>query len=175
MEMLEGASLKTILGDAKISPRLDQVFLASAPDGYRALFSYGEIFLDPDGDRLMVADRINGAPPKKGGAFILAAPDDLMANREVKALRTIEAISLGRTPGINIIGVGCGDTDLITLEAVSRMAAMDAFVCPPDIAKRFAKYMVNKPILMDLYTLAPPVLKKQNPTLSYRGVEKTDG
>lgn len=172
MEMLEGVSLKTILGDAKISPRLDQVFLASAPDGYRALFSYGEIFLDPDGDRLMVADRVNGAPPKKGGVFILAAPDDLMANREVKALRTIEAISLGRTPGINIIGVGCGDTDLITLEAVSRMAAMDTFVCPPDIAKRFAKYMVNKAILMDLYTLAPPVLKKQNPTLSPAELKK---
>ena len=167
METLEGASLRSILGEAKISPHLDQVFLASAPDGYRALFSYGEIFLDPDGERLLVADRVNGAPAKKGGAFILAAPDDLMANREVKALSNIEVISLGKTPGINIIGVGCGDTDLITLEAVSRMAAMDAFVCPPDIAKRFAKYMGDKPILMNLYTFAPPVLKKKNPKLSH--------
>ena len=166
MEILEGAALKDILGDLEIPADLNQVFLVSAPDGYRALFSYGEIFLAPSGDRLMVADRVNGEPPKQGGAFILAAPDDLMANREVKAVGNIDIISLKKDPQIVIIGVGCGDRDLITLEAVSRMAAVDAFVCPPDIQKRFGKYMGEKPVLLDLYTFAPPVLKKKNPQLS---------
>ena len=166
MEVLEGVSFKKILSDMNIAPDLNQVFLASAPNGYRALFSYGEIFLAPDGDRLLVADQVNGKLAKQGGAFILSAPDDFLANREVKALSKIEVISLRKSPKIQIVGVGCGDTNLITLEAVSHMAEADAFVCSKDIQKRFSKYMGNKPVLLDLYTFAPPVLKKKNPHLS---------
>ena len=164
METLGGASLKDILGDMNIPADLKQVFLVSAPDGYRALFSYGEIFLDPSGDRLMVADHVNGAPPKQGGAFILAAPDDLMANREVKAFNKIEVISLGKDPRIAIIGVGCGDTNLITLEAISQMAAADVFVCPPDIQKRFAKYMNHKPRASRSLHLCATGLEEKEPT-----------
>jgi precorrin-4 methylase len=161
-----GVPFKAILDKTAIAPDLSKIFLLSAPDGYRSLFSYGEIFLNPAGDRMTLADRINGQLIQKGGKFILIAPDDLMSDREVKAVQKIEVISLRRAPKIYVIGMGCGDTNLISLEAISYMAKADVFVCPPDIKERFAKYMGNKPVLLDIYKFAPPRLKKKNPGLS---------
>jgi hypothetical protein len=70
------------------------VLLISAPDGYRSLYSYGEIFLAPEGDRVMVADRIDDQTIKKGGKFRIVCPDDLMSDRTVKAVQKVEVISL---------------------------------------------------------------------------------
>ncbi|MCF8119602.1 MAG: hypothetical protein K9L83_05285, partial [Deltaproteobacteria bacterium] len=83
----------------------------------------------------------------------------------------IEVISLRQDPRIYVIGVGCGDTDLITLEAISYMAKADVFVCPPDIQTQFSKYMGNKPVLLNLYEFVPPVMKKKNPDLSPEALE----
>ncbi|RLB58778.1 MAG: hypothetical protein DRG80_06920, partial [Deltaproteobacteria bacterium] len=87
----------------------------------------------------------NGQPVKNGGKFILVPPDDLMSDREVKAIQKIQVISLSREPKIYVIGMGCGDTNLISLKAISYMAKADVFVCPPDIKDRFAKYMGANP------------------------------
>ena len=62
--------------------------------------------------------------------------------------------------------MGCADTNLVTLEAISHAARADAFVCPPDLQKRFAKYMGGKPVLLNIYDFAPPVLRRENPGLS---------
>ncbi|MBN1930255.1 MAG: hypothetical protein JW786_01425 [Desulfobacterales bacterium] len=166
MENMEGVYFKSLLNELTIKPDLSQVFLVSAPDGYRSLFSYGEIFLDPTGDRIILADKLNDKSIEPGGKFMLIPPDDLMSDRDVKAVQKIEIISLRRQPKIYVIGIGCGDTSLVTLEAISYMAKADAFVCPEDIRKRFAKYMGDKPVLLDIYKFAPPRLKKQNPEFS---------
>ena len=68
--------------------------MVSAPDGCRSLFSYGEVFLDPAGERMIIAERINNKPLIEGGKFLLAAPDDLMADRWVKAVEAVDVISL---------------------------------------------------------------------------------
>lgn len=167
-----GSPFKTILDKTGIAPDLSKTFLISAPDGYRSLFSYGEIFLSPAGDRMTLADRINGHPIKNGGKFILVSPDDLMSDREVKAVQKIEVISLHNAPTIYVIGMGCGDTNLISLEAISYMAKADEFVCPPDIKDRFAKYIGDKPVLLDIYKFAPPRLKKKNPGLSQEKIDE---
>ncbi|RLB79105.1 MAG: hypothetical protein DRH24_13360 [Deltaproteobacteria bacterium] len=167
-----GVSFKAILDKAGIAPDLSKTFLVSAPDGYRSLFSYGEIFLNPAGDRMILADRLNGQPVKNGGKFILVPPDDLMSDREVKAIQKIQVISLSREPKIYVIGMGCGDTNLISLKAISYMAKADVFVCPPDIKDRFAKYMGSKPVLLDFYKFAPPRLKKKNPGLSQEKIDE---
>lgn len=172
IDRFAGIPLKAILNKAGIVTDLSKAFLVSAPDGYRSLFSYGEIFLNPAGDRMTLADRINGKPIKHGGKFILVQPDDLMSDREVKAVQKIEVISLRRTPKIYIIGMGCGDTNLISLEAISYLAKADVFVCPPDIKDRFAKYMGNKAVLLDIYKFAPPRLKKNNPGLSQEKIDE---
>ena len=171
IDKMEGVPLRSFLNKAGITPDINSVFLLSAPDGYRSLLSYGEVFLDPAGERMVVADRMNNQPIKKNGKFFFVPPDDLMADRDVKAVNKIEVISVRQTPKIYVIGVGCGDTDLITLEAVSTMAGIDVFVCPPDIQKQFSKYMGNKPVLLNLYDFVPPVLRKKHPGLSSEELE----
>jgi len=94
IDRFAGVPFKAILDKAGIAPDLSKTFLVSAPDGYRSLFSYSEIFLSPAGDRMTIADRINGHPIKNGGKFILVLPDDLMSDRRVKAVQKIEVISL---------------------------------------------------------------------------------
>lgn len=162
----EGVSFKSLLEEAGVKRDLNLVFLLSAPDGYRSLLSYGEVFLDPLGDRILVADKMEGKPFDQGGKFFFIPPDDLMADRDVKALATVEAMSLEVKPKVYVIGVGCGDTNLISMEAVSAMAKADAFVCAPDLRKRFARYLGDKPVLFNLYEFAPPVLKRTHPELS---------
>ena len=171
IDLMEGVPFRSVLNKAGIAPDLNTVFLVSAPDGYRSLFSYGEVFLDPAGERMLVADRKNDQPIKKDGKFFFVPPDDLMADRDVKAVEKIEVISVKQDPRIYVIGVGCGDTDLITLEAISYMAKADVFVCPPDITEHFSKYMGNKPVLLDLYAFVRPVLKKKHPGLSPEELE----
>ena len=93
---VSGASFKTVVGGCLPKPDLNSVFVVSAPDGYRSLLSYGEVFLSPAGERVMIADSIKNEPVKENGKFIVMAPDDLMADRWVKAVSKIEWISLSR-------------------------------------------------------------------------------
>jgi hypothetical protein len=89
-----GISLKDVLRSSNPDMNLNTVFLISAPDAYRALVSYGELFFNPHGDRILIADRCDGEMLKEGGKFILVFPDDLMADRMVKAVCKIEVIHL---------------------------------------------------------------------------------
>jgi siroheme synthase len=120
---------------------------------------------------MIIAHRLDDEPLERGGRFALVVPDDLMADRWVKAVEQIEVISLTCDPKLYVIGLGCGDTNLITLEAISSMARADVFVCSQDVEERFGKYMGNKPVLLDLYEFAPPILKRKNPQLSAAELE----
>jgi precorrin-4 methylase len=64
-------------------------------------------------------------------------------------------------PRVYVIGVGCADTSLITLEAISYMGKADVFVAPEDISSRFGKYMGGKPILFDPLADNEPWFKKK--------------
>ncbi|MBN2321460.1 MAG: hypothetical protein JXR49_20445 [Acidobacteria bacterium] len=161
-----GVLFEKILEKARPEPGLSKAFLISASDGYRALFSYGEIFLNRAEENILIADTQNGKKIEEGGKFVFVPSDDLMSDRDVKALEKIEVIDLKRKPGLTFIGVGSGDTDLVTMEAVTAMARADAFICPPDIKKRFGKYMGDKPVLLDIYDYIAPVMKKRYPELS---------
>ena len=167
-----GALFNDILNKAGIDTALSQIFHISAPDGYRTTFSYGEIFLNRVEDNTIIADMKNGKKIEKEGRFIFVPSDDLMADRDIKSVSRIEVIDLKRKPKLTYIGVGCGDTDLLTLEAITAMSRADAFICPPDIQKRFGKYMGDKPILFDVYNFIPPVVKKENPGLSKEELHK---
>lgn len=69
---------------------LDNVVFVSAPDGYRTLLSYGELFLTPQRNFIMLVDRINQKPIKRNGCFILITTKDLSADRWVKSVNKIE-------------------------------------------------------------------------------------
>jgi DMSO/TMAO reductase YedYZ molybdopterin-dependent catalytic subunit len=91
---LRGVSLKELIMAAQPNLNLNTVFLVSASDAYRSLLSYGELFLNPHSDRILVASEREGTPIKENGKFIMVVPDDLFADREVKAVIRIEVISL---------------------------------------------------------------------------------
>ena len=90
-----GVSIKKLLEPYKTGFDLNTVFIVSAPDAYRSLISYGDLYLNPHGDRIMIADEVDDKPiGENGGRFVLYFPDDLMADREVKAVGKIEILNL---------------------------------------------------------------------------------
>ena len=167
-----GVLFNDIINRAGIEPSLSQIFHISAPDGYRTTFSYGEIFLNRVEDNNIIADMKNGKKIEKEGKFIFVPSDDLMADRDIKAVNKIEVMDLKRKPELTFIGIGCGDTDLLTLQAITAMSRADEFICNPDMKKRFGKYMGDKPVLFNIYDFIPPVIKKQNPGLSQAELNK---
>jgi precorrin-4 methylase len=167
-----GVSLLEFIKEAGIDPDLNTVFLISAPDGYRSSVSYGELTLNPDGRNIVIADRAAGQPLNENGKFSVIFPNDFSADRWVKAVSKIEAIQLKQKAKLYIIGTGCADTSLISLEAISYMGKSDVFVSTEDIAKRFTKYMGNKPVLFDPLMNAEPFFRKNNPNLPDDEVKK---
>ena len=93
-KVFSGVSLKQILDTAAPNLDLNTVFMLSAPDAYRVLISYGELYLNPHGNRILITDAGNGKPFDNGGKFILVLCDDLMADRELKAVRKIDVIQI---------------------------------------------------------------------------------
>ena len=94
LKTFEGVPFTDLLNKTGIKPDLNTVFLISAPDGYRALLSYGELLLSPYGQNIVIADRVAGQPIKENGRFVLIPADDLSADRWVKAVNKIEVIQL---------------------------------------------------------------------------------
>lgn len=88
--------LKDLLDKAKISLQNPKekgklYFVASATDGYTAIFSYHEIFNNPTGDNVLVVFEVNGKPIDKDGRFVLiSATDKITGARHVKWLSTVE-------------------------------------------------------------------------------------
>jgi precorrin-2 methylase len=163
----EGVSLAKVLEAAGAGNDLTKVAIISAPDGYRALFSFGELFQSFSGRRIMIAANDNGRPLKdrRGGKYRIIVPEELVDDRDVQAIDRIEVIDLKSKPKLSIIGVGPGDTDLITLEAIGALARADAVVAPADIVKRFATYLGDKPVLFDPLKLINHMFRKQHPDL----------
>jgi len=89
-----GATLKALIKEAGINDDLSIVFVVTAPDGYRSLFSYGELFLNRGDDSIIMADKIDGKAIEEGGKFFLVPCDDIMSDRDVKSVEEIEVISL---------------------------------------------------------------------------------
>ncbi|MEZ4600816.1 MAG: SAM-dependent methyltransferase [Syntrophotaleaceae bacterium] len=170
----KGVSLVKVLEKAGVGDELTKVVMISAPDGYRALFSFGELYQSFAGKRIMLAESDNGKPleGQRGGKWRIIVPEELVDDRDVLAVDRIEVIDLKPTPKISVIGVGPGDTDLITLEAIGALARADVLVAPEDIQKRFAPYLGGKPVLFDPLKMIKHVYRMDHPDLSQDELEK---
>lgn len=170
----KGVSLAKVLEAAGSGDELTKAVIISAPDGYRALFSYGEIFQSFAGRRIMLAESDNGKSlaGQRGGNYRIIVPEELVDDRDVLAVDRIQVVDLKAQPKITIIGVGPGDTDLISLEAISALARADVLVAPADIVKRFAPYLGNKPVLFDPLKLIKHVYRTEHPEISAQELEK---
>jgi precorrin-4 methylase len=163
----EGIPLREVIGKAAGEVgEIDKVALITGSDGYQSLFSFGEIFLSTLRDRIMLADIRNSSSLGQTHGHWLVAPDDNSSERLVKNVTSVEIISLKELPRVYVIGFGCGDTSLITLEAISHMGKVGAFVSAADFADRFSKYLGDKPVLFDPFTSWEPVYRKNHPGLS---------
>jgi precorrin-2 methylase/DMSO/TMAO reductase YedYZ molybdopterin-dependent catalytic subunit len=169
-----GTPLVKLLEAAGAGNDLTKGVMISAPDGYRAFFSFGELHLADKGRRIILAKSDNGKLLKgqRGGKFRIIVPDELVDDRDVLAVDRIEVVDLKPAAKISVIGVGPGDTDLITLEAISALARADVLVAPDDIVKRFAAYLDDKPNLFDPLQLITHMFRKAHPDLDPAEAEK---
>ena len=71
-----------------------------------------------------------------------------------------------------VVGVGCGDANLLTNEAVSIMAKADVFVGKEDYQKTFAGYIAGKPVLFDPFMQLARYQKSKHPEISNSEAEK---
>jgi precorrin-4 methylase/DMSO/TMAO reductase YedYZ molybdopterin-dependent catalytic subunit len=173
IEEYEGVPLMDILAENKIKPSLDSLLIFSAPDGYRSVLSYGELSMTRFGREIFIADVKDGRSIEKEGKFNLIIRHDLSSDRWVKALEKIEIIAVRPDPKLFIIGVGCGDNNLITLEALASIAKSDVFVCSNDLQVRFGTYMAGKPVLFDPLLNMPSYYRKMNSKLTEDEIKKT--
>ncbi|MDD5309802.1 MAG: hypothetical protein PHU25_21000 [Deltaproteobacteria bacterium] len=88
-----GVPLRDALAGAGVSFDAGQAFLVIAADGYRASVSSGELFLQPDSSRIILADEAEGKAIDDGGKFHLVTPDDFAADRWVKAVSRIDTLA----------------------------------------------------------------------------------
>ncbi len=165
-----GVSLPDLLRPVDNLRDMDRVLLVTSKDGYRSTFSFGEVFLDPLGERLVVAES-KGATPEKN-SFTLVPPDDLAADRMLKSIDTIEILSLKEEPKVYIISIGCADPNLLTLEAISAMGKADTFIASKETMKEFAHYLAGKPLLFDPMGNFEPRFRKSHPGLSPAELKK---
>lgn len=93
-----GVALADLLGHFKITGDDQSAVVISAPDGYTSLVSWGELFRGPMGGRILVADQMDGKPLKENGRFALILPDDLWADRWVKAAAKMEIVQMKNRP-----------------------------------------------------------------------------
>ena len=89
-----GTPLATLLSAAGVKPRMDQVVIIWAPDGYRSTFSMGELFVSATGQQIILTDTKDGKAFAQGGNIrILVGPDNT-DDRDVQAITNIEVIDL---------------------------------------------------------------------------------
>lgn len=166
LKHFSGTPLADIFHKTNIIPDLNSVIIVSSTDGYRSLFSAGELSLTPAGRNIILADRQNNAPITKGGTFNLITQNELSAERWVRAISEIKIIPVREKAKLYIIGTGCGDTSLLTLDAISYMAKADYFICPDDIKNRFGQYLCGKPVLFNPLMCMAHFYRKTHPDTS---------
>jgi len=94
LHSFRGTSLSNVLTAAGITPTIDQVVIAWAPDGYRATFSMGELYLSEAGRNIILADIKDNAAFDTGGKMRIIVGPDHTDDRDVQAVTNIEVIDL---------------------------------------------------------------------------------
>jgi DMSO/TMAO reductase YedYZ molybdopterin-dependent catalytic subunit len=93
----EGVWLHEILTKAGFAPGAEQAgyVIASASDGYRAVFSLAEVDPTVTDPQVLVADKVNGEPlTGRDGTFRIVATKDIRGVRGVRQLARLEVVLL---------------------------------------------------------------------------------
>jgi DMSO/TMAO reductase YedYZ molybdopterin-dependent catalytic subunit len=95
---MRGVLLRDVLDRAKLVEKKPRdlrrtLIIADARDGYRALFTWVELYLFPRGEGVLVVLERDGAPlpESEGPVSLVSLQDDRTGPRHVKWLRSLEA------------------------------------------------------------------------------------
>lgn len=98
---------------------------------------------------------------------MLVIPDDLAADRDVQAAMKIEVHTFAAPTKVYLIGMGPGDTNLVTQLALSRLGRTDVVVAPRELYDIHASYLAGKPLLFDSMELIHKnIYAKAHPEIS---------
>jgi precorrin-4 methylase len=163
---VQGYPLPSVLGKIGVMPEQTDVLNISSRSG-TAVVSWGEL----------KTDRPPVLVPRKAGdhkrtIYDLALPGDRARARWLENVDYIEIISLKQKPMMYVVGVGCGDPNLLTNEAISVMGKADVFISKDDYEKTFAGYIAGKPVLFDPFMQLARYQKASHPELTDSEAEK---
>jgi len=90
IKKFEGVDLKEVIKRLNIDRDFNRAIIVYGVDGYRSVFSVGEIFLSKE--KILLADTVNQSSIEKGGKFVLIPSEDIFADRMIKAVSEIRLI-----------------------------------------------------------------------------------
>jgi len=165
----QGYGLPSVLDQIAMRPEQTDVLKIAARDGNAVVVSFGE--LKSDMAPVVLTSKARGREAES--RLDLGFPGDRERTRWLEDIDSIEIVSLKQKPMMYVVGVGCGDPNLLTNEAISIMAKADVFVGKDDYQKTFAGYIAGKPVLFDPFMQLARYQKARHPELTDAEAEKT--
>ena len=159
----QGYPLKAIL--ETITPKIEPTDILRIKARGRGAFAVSPQELASEAAPIIV-------PRREGGKYDLALPGYSKKGQLLEEIESIEAISLKQKAMMYVVGVGCGDPNLLTNEAISIMAKADVFVSKDDYQKTFAGYIAGRPVLFDPFMQLGRYQKSRHPEFSDAEAEK---
>jgi len=163
----KGILVRDFVKEAMIKNDATSVINFISNDGYSAAISYRE--LNGNAGKRMI---ISSSGKDNAVKYDLIVPDDSGKSRWVRDIKAVEIADLKQKPMIYVVGVGCGDKDLLTSEAISYIGRADVFICMEAYKKTMAGYIAGKPILFDPFMQLGKFYKKKHPGISDEEADK---
>jgi precorrin-4/cobalt-precorrin-4 C11-methyltransferase len=163
---IQGCTLTSVLDKIALTPGQTDVLYITAKNR-NAVISLQEL---ESGAVPTVVPREMGNG--KEANYDLVFPGDSAGARRLESIDCIEIVSLKQNPMLYVVGVGCGDPNLLTNEAISIMGKADAFIGKDDYQKTFAGYIAGKPVLFDPFLQLARYQKSKRPELTDSEAEK---
>ncbi len=167
-ESVRGRMLESVLEKMAIKLEQTDILRITSADGKAVILSIGDL-------ESRAAPAVISRPGNRSDetSYDLVFPGDASKARTLEKIAFIDVVSLIQKPMLYVIGVGCGDPNLLTNEAISAMGRSDAFIGKEDYQKSFAGYIAGRPVLFDPFMQLARYQKARHPEFTEQEAEKT--
>ena len=167
-ESVRGRMLESVLEKMAIKLERTDVLRITSANGNAAIVSIGDL-------QSAAAPAVVSRPANRADetSYDLVFPGDASKARALDKISFVEVLSLKQKPMFYVLGVGCGDPDLLTNEAISAMGRADAFIGKEDYQKSLAEYIAGRPVLFDPFMQLARYQKARHPEFTDQEAEKT--
>lgn len=156
---IAGYRLQSVLDQIALKPGATEILKFTAKDGSAITVSAQELENDP-GPLVVPRDTRYDLRFREG------------ERKGLEGIESVEIINLKQKPMMYVVGVGCGDPNLLTGNAISIMAKADVLVSKQDYLETFAGYIAGKPVLFDPFMQLARFQKAQHPEITDEEAEK---